>query len=196
MINKKPAVYFITDGEYIKIGKAVDLIERIRGMQSGNPKKLIALAVIEVLETSLNAEEKKAHKYFKNYRLKNNFNREWFSKDILPLIDEYVKDRKGKIIDKAVELINRTKKTTKNRWTINTLWGPENLDRTRPRCYFYPEHQAQITGHAGPGENYRKMMWKGKKLYISQKKHQENIEMRKIFKNEYTYLSGHSSVVE
>jgi hypothetical protein len=186
-MKKITCIYFISDGNYIKIGQAKDLPNRIAGMQTENPKKLIVIAYIEVLETQLNVEERKAHKFFKKYRLQNNFNREWFSKEVEPLIDEYVKNRNGKMLDRTLQLYNRTQKKTKDRWTINTLWGPEELDRTRPRCFFYPDEQAQITGHAGPNENYRTMMWKGKRVYISQKKHKENMIIKKQFKQEYEY---------
>jgi len=178
-------IYFISDGIYIKIGQAKDLKNRITGMQTENPKELFVIARIEVLETQLNIEERKAHSYFRKYNLKNKFNREWFSGEIEPLIDEYVKSRNGIILDKKLEIYNRTKRKTKDRWIRNTVYGIEHFDRTRPRCFFYPDEPAQITGHAGPDESYRTMAWKGERVYISQKKHKENMILKKQWNVNY-----------
>jgi chromosomal replication initiation ATPase DnaA len=184
-MKKITCIYFISDGNYIKIGQAKDLQNRITGMQTENPRELFVTARIEVLETQLNVEERNAHNFFKKYRLKNDFNREWFNKEMEPLIEEYVKNRNGKMVDRALEIYNRTQKKTKDRWTRNTVYGIEDFDRTRPRCFFYPDEPAQIIGRAGPGEKYRSMAWQGKKVYISQKKHKENMLMKREFKYEY-----------
>ena len=70
-MKKITCIYFISDGNYIKIGQAKDLQNRITGMQTENPRELFVIARIEVLETQLNVEERNAHNFFKKYRLKN-----------------------------------------------------------------------------------------------------------------------------
>lgn len=44
--SPKAFVYFITDGEFVKIGKAVDPYRRLSGIQTGNPKKCSIIAAI------------------------------------------------------------------------------------------------------------------------------------------------------
>lgn len=45
--NLQYCVYFISDGEFVKIGVAASLTSRIRELQTGNPRKLFAMYVIE-----------------------------------------------------------------------------------------------------------------------------------------------------
>lgn len=58
-------VYFITDGDYIKIGIAASLPNRMKQLQTGNPRQLEALYVIEEpnQRQALN-DERMLHKYF------------------------------------------------------------------------------------------------------------------------------------
>ena len=42
-----PAIYFITDGKYFKIGKAKKPYQRLANLQTGNPRKLTLLMVID-----------------------------------------------------------------------------------------------------------------------------------------------------
>ena len=64
-------VYFITDGEFIKIGKANDPIERMRTMQTGNARKLKMLGYYEDYDEEL---EGYMHKIFAKDRVRG----EWF----------------------------------------------------------------------------------------------------------------------
>lgn len=68
-------VYFITDGEYIKIGIAASLPNRVRQLQTGNARRLKALYVIpqKNQKESLNIE-RTMHEYFNGKRM----NGEWF----------------------------------------------------------------------------------------------------------------------
>lgn len=45
--NMNYCVYFITDGEFVKIGVAASLPNRIKQLQTGNPRKLSAMYVID-----------------------------------------------------------------------------------------------------------------------------------------------------
>lgn len=76
-------VYFITDGEYVKIGISNSLSLRISHLQIGNPRELKPLHIIPVsdLKEAL-ALEKDLHNYFSKKKVRG----EWFSiseKDIL-----------------------------------------------------------------------------------------------------------------
>jgi len=74
-------VYFITDGEFIKIGKANDPIERMRTMQTGNARELKMLGYYEDYDEEL---EGYMHKIFAKDRVRG----EWFkpSKDLYSFI--------------------------------------------------------------------------------------------------------------
>lgn len=76
-------VYFITDGEYVKIGVSNSLSLRISHLQIGNPRELKPLHVIPVcdLREAL-ALEKNLHNYFSKKKIRG----EWFDiseRDIL-----------------------------------------------------------------------------------------------------------------
>lgn len=83
-------VYFISDGEYVKIGKGHPL-ERLKGCQTGNARKLQLLFTIPVGRAVWNGNkyyktpgvpaEKLLHEMFSKYQVIG----EWF--DILQLID-------------------------------------------------------------------------------------------------------------
>jgi len=79
-------VYFITDGEFIKIGKANDPIERMRTMQTGNARELKMLGYYEDYDEEL---ESYMHKAFAKDRVRG----EWFkpSKDLYNFIMYEVK---------------------------------------------------------------------------------------------------------
>jgi hypothetical protein len=56
-------VYFVSDGEHIKIGRAVNVVARLRGMQTGSAKPLTILATFltaESIETELHRRFKAA----------------------------------------------------------------------------------------------------------------------------------------
>ena len=68
-------VYFVTDGDYIKIGVASDIYKRIKGIQTGNPKKVSLVEYLEFQckEYALFAE-KELHRMFAERRTHG----EWF----------------------------------------------------------------------------------------------------------------------
>lgn len=57
-------VYFITDGEFVKIGTAYDVSARLKDLQTGNPKRLKIL----VVTTGGFKTEKKYHRMFDLYK--------------------------------------------------------------------------------------------------------------------------------
>lgn len=70
-LNTHNMVYFITDGNYIKIGKADDVGQRLIQLQTGNPNKLSILYSM-IGEYDL---EKTIHDFYKDYRVEG----EWFN---------------------------------------------------------------------------------------------------------------------
>lgn len=84
-------VYFITDGEYVKIGKGLPF-NRMKSCQTGNPRRLKILFTIPVGEEAKGGEywwratpgkpaEEALHQMFKHYHILG----EWF--DILDRVD-------------------------------------------------------------------------------------------------------------
>lgn len=77
---KTTKTYFITDGEYVKIGITEDIEKRLSGIQTGNPKKIKLIHYIE------GNKEYEYHRKFKKYRA----NGEWFifNKEIKDFIEK------------------------------------------------------------------------------------------------------------
>jgi hypothetical protein len=176
-----PCIYFILDTgtNKVKIGFASNLEQRLKELRTGAPSELIVVATIPCLEQQKKIEEKKAHKFFKKYSSKNRHNREWFKPEILPFIPAYVKERKGSLTEKNNSLNNKKSKKVENRFIINTLWGPETVERKAPRCYFFPDFNADLLTRAGIYEKYRTISWRGKRIYISKKFHDIMAQLRK-----------------
>lgn len=63
-------VYFITDGEFIKIGKANNPNQRLSELQTGNPKSLWIVKQIKGDEK----QERMLHQIFKTWHYRG----EWF----------------------------------------------------------------------------------------------------------------------
>lgn len=98
-------VYFVSDGEYIKIGVASSLSNRLNELQTGNAKRLIPMYAIKA-NTQRDAlkTEKELHNTFKT----KNVLGEWFKineEDIL----EYVKEKKIEIIKPIYKYDTRLK---------------------------------------------------------------------------------------
>lgn len=69
-------VYFITDGEFIKIGISNNIQKRINSIQTGNPKRLELLRSIEcTFESHAINLEKLLHRALSEHRVKG----EWFA---------------------------------------------------------------------------------------------------------------------
>jgi len=73
--GQKAFVYFISDGEYIKIGKAVDPYKRLAEIQTGNPRRLSVVSMIPCYSSSAAHElEHFLHNSFRSKRAVG----EWF----------------------------------------------------------------------------------------------------------------------
>lgn len=73
-------VYIITDGEAVKIGMTKDLPSRASSVQTGNPREIVVLQVIQTRYMS--AVEDSLHYYYREHHIRG----EWF--DLLPLFGE------------------------------------------------------------------------------------------------------------
>lgn len=79
MIQRKEVdvsyVYFIADGEFVKIGKANDVNQRKASLETGNPRDLTILGTITCdSEAESFSLEKKLHRHFEPW----NHRGEWF----------------------------------------------------------------------------------------------------------------------
>lgn len=77
-------VYFIQEGNgHVKIGKAVNVEERLKAMQTGNSQKLQIRLVLNYESHKKALEmEKYFHRKFKRFRVRG----EWFNKKVLSKI--------------------------------------------------------------------------------------------------------------
>jgi hypothetical protein len=77
--HNKGFVYFVTDGDAVKIGKAVDVKQRISSIKVNNPREIIELQSIPT--SDMGQIERSLHEWFDNYHIRG----EWF--DLLPLFE-------------------------------------------------------------------------------------------------------------
>ena len=83
--NGKDRVYFIQDGEAVKIGHSIDPPSVLKSLARGNHRKLVVLGTL----TGGAERESALHKQFAQFRIKNGGSgREWFY--LVPPIKEYI----------------------------------------------------------------------------------------------------------
>ena len=71
-------MYFIKAGEYLKIGIAKDVKNRLSALQTGNPIRFELCGIVDNLSRSQATHyEKKLHIFYRNCRV----NGEWFKRD-------------------------------------------------------------------------------------------------------------------
>ncbi len=86
---RKPKIYFITDGEFIKIGiTSGSLRTKISVIKAHNPRNLEVLFVIDDEDEDMVELEKTLHRRFENC----NIGGEWFS--AAPELLEFIKQSK------------------------------------------------------------------------------------------------------
>ncbi len=76
-------LYFISDGEYVKIGKTKNIKNRMKALRTANPRDLTLIRYVYT-DDWLSYNENKFHKIFSKYRIKNT---EWFDKCVLNFIE-------------------------------------------------------------------------------------------------------------
>ena len=75
-----PLVYFVRDGDKIKIGRSRKFVNRLFTLQTANPRPLQCEKVIGCKDyKSACILENELHKKYKDYKILN----EWFSEDVL-----------------------------------------------------------------------------------------------------------------
>jgi len=181
-------VYFILDriSNAVKIGKANSIEDRIGELQVGNPNPLELIHYIKcgtsrhsiLLEGQLHSKYEKLH-----------LRGEWFRYDVEVFQELITEGTDIKIREKRAPLV------------ISTLWGDKELfgPKNSPKCYFYGHLTAQILSNYEDAKSmkipFRTMDYptQGKpllmphsnilnKVFISTKKHQENIKMNQFNK--------------
>jgi len=184
-------VYLILDkkSEAVKIGKANNVDERLSSLQTGNPNELIILHQIKCNSEDLAfILEKDYHNKFSHLNLHG----EWFKYDKETFQNFFIEEINFKMKQKRKPLINQT------------LFGEEmvlfDIDK-HPRCYFYPQHVAQIYDSYEKAEKltvpFRTMEYpthgkslllpysnKINRVFISTKKHEEIMELKRFKKLE------------
>jgi hypothetical protein len=197
----KSYVYAILDSEKncLKIGKTNDVDDRIKNLQVGNPTQLKLIATISCYsESHAFAIESELHREYSHLFVRG----EWFKYD-------------DDILKKFVNFnYNNQNKKTRDALITNTLWedhhGKFDIDDF-PRCYFYPEKPAQIMGQYEKVQNL-KIKWRtmkyptfGKQMlvlpdatlvspevdrvFISNKKHEENLNLKRFYKKKYESIN-------
>jgi len=179
-------VYFILDKKSaaVKIGKSNNIEERISDLQTGNPNLLTVEYFIECKSEEHSFElEKKLHKKFERLHITG----EWFKFDI---------DLFNYIISESTKFVSKEKR---NLLKINTLFGEKELfgSKNSPSCYFYPSLTAQIMHNFEESVKlkvpFRNMKYptygkslllpysdKKDRVFISSKKHEENMELNRF----------------
>jgi hypothetical protein len=195
--NMKSYVYAIYEDtdipKHVKIGKALDVADRLDGLQTGNPNKLKIAAVIECKsEQHAYAIESDLHRIYSYLHIRG----EWFKwhPDILNQFKDSVN-------------VSNTKKT-RDSLILSSLWEDEQTEFNSdafPNCYFYPHLAAQIMTNYEDAQKlkspWRTMTYptKGKHMlvlpngkvipklntvFISGRKHQENLDLKRFKKEQ------------
>lgn len=202
----KSYVYAILDetNGCLKIGKANDVKTRLSELQTGNPNLLKVVGIIKCQnENHAFRVEKCIHTEYSKLHIRG----EWFSYDNGTILKEK--------FDEAFhdDIIKKTREPL----IISTLFEDDDtvFDNEKfPRCFFYPERPAQIltnyenaqrlSGHS----KWRIMQYptsgklmlrlqdgtllsdKTNLVFISSKKHKENLKLNSFVKNKTSISSA------
>jgi hypothetical protein len=182
-------VYFILDSasNAVKVGKANNIQERMSDLQTGNPNTLKLIHQIECeSEKQSFLLEQTLHKKLQGIRLIG----EWFRYDE-SIFADFFDDKLN---------FERTIKRESLEW--ETLFGTESFGlKDFPCCFFYPNLTAQIMlsyeDSVGKRVPFRTMKYPtdGKqmllpysmekdKVFISDRKHKENLKLKKFLKSQ------------
>jgi hypothetical protein len=181
-------VYFVLDrtSNAIKIGKANDIEIRMSDLQVGNPNPLELIHHIKCSSSKHSILlEGQLHSKYEELHLRG----EWFRYD-----EEVFQE----LITEGTDIKLREKRPP---LVVSTLWGDKELfgPKNSPKCYFYNHLTAQILTNYEDAKDmkipFRTMDYpthgkpllmhysnKLNKVFISTKKHQENIEMNQFNK--------------
>ena len=154
-------VYFLLNGEEVRIGECKDFAKRLKAHQSSRGKgstKVIALFPVSVKDRK--TEETKAFNYFEKYRVPGE-TKSFYSKEIIDMISDYILDRQ--LIKQGIE-----KDVEKRTGTKLTVFGNENLSKFRDWCDIFPHQKVTYMGKAGSikGETPRTFNIEGKEYKV------------------------------
>ena len=167
MIIKTQGIYFIDDGDNIRIGESTDLDERLKTHRSSRGKNKTLLRNFMPLPDDTQGElftaEEAAFEYFKDFRVKGE-TKSFYTRDILPLIADY-------ITTITIEKYNVEQNKIENTGTIQTVYGQECLSVLRKKCDVFPEQDVAYYGKAGThqGEKSRKFIFEGQIFHVGSK---------------------------
>ena len=201
-------VYAISSEDNIKIGYTKNIEGRLSGLQVGNPIQLRLIGTLVCSgEYKAREIENKLHVKFQRNRLSG----EWFKISTKTVLENF-----SEIKQELIETSNKSNNAIKT-VDVFTLYGIEEKysHEERPRCYFYPNYTAQIMisiEKAVKGNisvPYRTMEFPtyGKQLllpyspetdrvFISEKKHRENMELNRYNKKQFATLLDNEHDVE
>jgi hypothetical protein len=195
-------VYFILDSvsNAVKIGKANNIQERISDLQTGNPNPLMLIHYIDCeSENQSLLLEQTLHKRYKHLRKSG----EWFTYDV---------ETFSQLFDGE---LNFERKSPRNPISYETIFGTEHFGiEMFPCCFFYPNLTAQIMTNyedamrrGRRGNPFRTMRYPtdGKpmllpwshevdKVFISDRKHRENMKLKKLLKTEKIEINDSDSL--
>lgn len=81
-------IYFIDDGEFVKIGKANNVESRVKSLQTGNPHILKVNRIVEVPEFYVSEVEVALHRLCQDSKV----NGEWFDMSVMNIINQMTDD--------------------------------------------------------------------------------------------------------
>ena len=157
-------VYFIDDGNSVRIGEAKNFKKRLRQHESSRGKESTkVVGLLPVRDKERKDEEEIAFKYFQKYRLPND-TKSFYSREILSMISDYITERQ--LTKQGIE-----KQLEKRIGTTQTVYGEENLSIFREWCDIFPHQKVCILGKAGTklGERPRKFTFEGKDYFVGPK---------------------------
>ena len=156
-LKKKSGVYVIRHPDphtpknelCVKIGEGKDLYERIKEYQTYWPYGIEILFVLPTPKEQRKQEEKLMHKKFAKYRIQSS--EHFLIGNDIGLIEDYIKEREGLIINQPVE---RLKKTQAPQGCFNFENGEVKWDMTSgkehlPNCIIFPEEKAGVVDKVG-----------------------------------------------
>jgi|TARA_Y100000296_G_scaffold51393_1_gene58924 hypothetical protein len=165
----KSGVYFIWDGQKVRIGEGKDAKKRIKqhiSSRGTHNTKILGLLLCEENETKY--EENLAEIYFKSYHIEASF----YSPEVKDLVTDYINNR-------ILEKLDIKELEIKRKGEIQTLWGPETITNFLPKCDMFPWKYATYMGRkdSAKGLKPRKIKILGKYYYFSEpaKKWYQNI---------------------
>ena len=115
-------IYFITDGEAIKIGKTNNVKNRLRVLQTAQPRELKCVKVIECEEDNVDRVEQSLHTKFKKAHIRG----EWF---------DFTEDIKSYLGCAAFPVYKEREIVNKNDQLIEEL--REKIKNTEAQCDFW-----------------------------------------------------------